>query len=141
MYVSSYYYICMCPHTTIYVCARILLYMSVSSYYYICMCPHTARIYVSSYYYICMCPHTALILLLIFTTHILLYIYMQSRLYSPDTVLDRHMRDMESNGLRGPRGTPSPLSQVCQGSVKALLRLCIWNPTAYARNTFSASQV
>ena len=105
---------------------------------YICMCHiQTSAILKSRLY----SPDTALILLLMLTTHtaihlcvlILIYIYvsshfahlnthiyysylrlkLQSRLYSPDTALDLHMRDMESNGLRGPRGTPSPQSQVC----------------------------
>ena len=73
MCVSSYSYVCVCPHTTIYVCVLIPRYMCVSSYYYICvlillhMWPHTTT-YVSSYYYKCVlillhtCPlllHTA----------------------------------------------------------------------------------
>jgi hypothetical protein len=73
-YVSSYYYIHMCPHTTnihmcphtiiylcphttIYICVLIILYAYVSSYYYMHVSPYY-YIHVSSYYDIHMCPHT-----------------------------------------------------------------------------------
>jgi hypothetical protein len=105
--VSSYYYIrdgrlavkpntqvYMCPHTTIYICVLILLY--VSSYCYMCphttmcllillyMCPHTT-ICVSSYYHTCvlillyMCPHAAIC---VGMRSILLYICRHTSRYS-----------------------------------------------------------
>jgi hypothetical protein len=49
LYVSSCYYINMCPHTTN-MCPHTAILTFVSSYYY--MCPHTT-IYGSSYSYIC----------------------------------------------------------------------------------------
>ena len=137
IYVCVLMLIGMCPHTTIYlyICPHTTISTCVSSSYYIsirvlilpytCMCPHTSAIlqsrlyspdtalilllifithillyiYVSSYYYICMCSHTALILLLIFTTHI-----------------------YYSNCSRG-----STRPTLC-----STFTCAIWNPTAYA---------
>jgi hypothetical protein len=76
MYVSSYYYICLCPHTTIYVCVLILLYMYVSSH-----CTHLCVLILLYMYVSSHCAHI--------TTHIY-YSYTAIHLYAVAAVLARH---------------------------------------------------
>ena len=147
----------MCPHTTIYVCVLILIGMCPHTTIYLYICPHTTiSTCVSSSYYIsirvlilpytCMCPHTsailqsrlyspdtALILLLIFTTHILLYIYVSSYYYicmCPHTALILLLIFTTQTAVA------ALLARHCARPSHA--RYGIQRPTRAARNTFSA---
>ena len=147
----------MCPHTTIYVCVLMLIGMCPHTTIYLYICPHTTiSTCVSSSYYIsirvlilpytCMCPHTsailqsrlyspdtALILLLIFTTHILLYIYVSSYYYicmCPHTALILLLIFTTQTAVA------ALLARHCARPSHA--RYGIQRPTRAARNTFSA---